>query len=258
MKLKALIIDDEADNRELLGRLLSIYCPSIEVCGEAADANEAYARIIDHRPHVIFLDIHMPGNNGFSILKRFSEMPFEVVFVTSFDEYAIEAIRFNALDYLLKPIEVHELKETVSRLEKIIAAKINRQMQVVNLVLQLEQENPVKKLAVHHMDSVVLLSLSDITHLAANGNYSTITTLKGETFTSSKNLGEFEDMFGSYPKFVRVNKHCIVNLDHINDYSKGEPCMLTVNHKHSIEISRRKKKEVLTLMKSNNILSSDR
>jgi two-component system, LytTR family, response regulator len=249
MKLKTLIIDDEPDNRSVLRSLLTLYCPSIEICAEASNAREAYEMIVDHKPHVIFLDIQMPGNNGFSILKKFTEIPFEVVFVTSYDRYAIEAIRFSALDYLLKPVEISELRATVRRIENTIEKKQNRQMQLVNLVIGMENENTTKKLAVHQNDSVVFLPLHHITHLEAERNYTWIFTEEKEKYASAKNLGEFEEMFEDYPQFLRISKSHIVNLEHINDYSKGEPCLITVNHHFSFEISRRKKNEILGILK---------
>jgi two-component system LytT family response regulator len=252
MKLKALIIDDEADNRGVLRKLLTKFCPGVEVCAEADSVASAYEKIIDHKPQVIFLDIQMPGDNGFSLLKKFTEIPFEVIFVTSYDRYAIEAIKFSALDYLLKPVEISELQATVGRLEKVIEQKGTRKKQVVNLILHLEEEDIEKKVAVHQNDSVVLLPLREITHMEAERNYTLIVTSKKEKFTSSKNLGEFEDMLENYPQFIRINKHCLINMNFINDYSKGEPCMLTVNGEFSFEISRRKKQEILEILKKKN------
>src|SRR4051812_9135626 len=100
MKLTALIVDDEADSRSVLCSLLKEFCPSVSICGQASGIESAYEMIIEHKPHVVFLDIQMPGGNGFSLLKKFLEVPFEVIFVTSYDEYALEAIKFSALDYL--------------------------------------------------------------------------------------------------------------------------------------------------------------
>ncbi|TND10216.1 MAG: LytTR family two component transcriptional regulator [Bacteroidetes bacterium] len=249
MKLKALIIDDEADSRSVLRKLAEQHCPGIDICGEASNVSAAYKMIIDHKPQVIFLDIQMPGDNGFAILKKFIEIPFEVIFVTSYDEYAIEAIKFNALDYLLKPVEINELKTTVARLEKVVEKKEVRQKQLVNLIIHLEREDIEKKLAVHKNDTVVLLPLRDITHMQAERNYTQIVTSSNEFFTSSKNLGEFEDLLEGYRQFVRINKQYIVNVNFINDYSKGEPCMLTVNNQFCFEISRRKKQEILDVLK---------
>ena len=246
MEIKAIIVDDESDNRSVLRNLLKMFCPQIKLVGEAENIDEAYNVIQDHKPDVVFLDIQMPGGNGFNLLKKFKEIPFEVVFVTGYDKYALEAIQLSALHYLMKPIEVGELQEAVKRIENSIKSK--------DMLLQLENvqqnlEGLEKRIVIHDNNQVVFLPLQDITHLEGEGKYTLIYT-NTKKYTSSKNLGEYEEMLKSSSQFLRISKSCIVNLNCVTNYSKGEPCMLTVNEKHIYDISRRKKHELLEKMKN--------
>ena len=248
MNIKVLIVDDEPDNRSVLCTLLREFCPDVVVCGEASNIDTAYELIVQHKPHAVFLDIQMPGGNGFALLKKFTEVPFDVVFLTSYDQYAIEAIRFSALDYLLKPIEVEQLKNAVAAIARSINKRQSYQRQIINVIRHLESKGMERKLAFHHNDMVVFLPPGEIMFLEAERNYTVIKTTKGERYSSSKNLGEYEELFSSDPQFFRISKSCIVNLDHVISYSKGEPCMLFINDS-SFEISRRKKTELIERMR---------
>jgi two-component system LytT family response regulator len=196
------------------------------------------------KPHAVFLDIQMPKANGFDLLQKYIYVPFEVIFITSYDQYALEAIRFSALDYLLKPVEVEELKRAVKRIEVRQEMKTQNE-KVMNLLAHIENKEAEKKIAVHINDKVKFLSLAEITHMDGERNYTFIYNIKGEKYSSSKNLGEFEEMLKAYPQFIRISKSCLVNMNHVSGYSKGEPCVLVIANRWNFEISRRKKQEVL-------------
>jgi two-component system LytT family response regulator len=245
MKIDAIIVDDEADNRSVLNNLLKMFCPQISVKGEAQNIEEAFDLISEHKPDVVFLDIQMPGGNGFSLLKKYKEIPFKVVFVTGYDKYALEAIQLSALHYLMKPVEVSDLLDAVKRIEQTIQNK-NLQLQLENVEQNLE--GSVKRIVIHENNQVFFLPLNDITHLEGDGKYTFIYT-SNKKYSSSKNLGEFENMLEGNKQFFRIGKSCMVNLNFITNYSKGEPCMLTVSEKFIYEISRRKKQELLEKMK---------
>jgi two-component system LytT family response regulator len=249
MELKALIVDDEPDSRSVLSSLITEFCPKIRICAEAPGAQQAYDLVIAHKPDVVFLDIQMPGGNGFSFLKKFNDIPFEVIFVTSYDKYAIEAIRFSALDYLLKPVEVERLIQSAQRLEHSVAKKQGQHRQIVNLITHMENKGIEKKIALHRNDLVSFVPLGEITYLEGERNYTCIHTLDHSKYTSSRNLGEFEEILESYPQFLRISKSCIANLNHVSSYSKGEPCMLFIAGENGFEISRRKKQELIERLK---------
>lgn len=249
MELTALIVDDEADSRSVLKQLLKSFCPQIKVVGEASNVTAAFDLIVKINPQVVFLDIQMPGGNGFSLLKKFEEIPFEVIFVTSYDKYAIEAIKLSALHYLMKPVEVDDLILAAERLEKSILKNEKHKEQLVNVIFNVEGKEIEKRIAVHYNDRVKLLLLSDITFFEGERNYTTINLANGEKFNSAKNLGEFEETLEGNPQFFRIGKGFIVNLNYVTAYSKGERCTLTVSGKHDFEISRRKKQEFLDRIK---------
>jgi two-component system, LytTR family, response regulator len=245
MEITAILVDDEADSRKVLQNLLKMFCPDIKVVGEASNIDAAYDLIAEQNPAVVFLDIQMPGGYGFNLLKRYRELPFEVIFVTGYDKYALEAIKLSAIHYLMKPVEVADLQDAIKRLKKNVTSK-DLLLQLENLEYNLEAVE--KKIIIHTNDKVVFLPLKDITHFEGERNYTNI-YLGGKKYTSSKNLGEYEEMLEGNKQFFRIGKSCIVNLNYITNYSKGEPCMLTVNEKFTYEISRRKKQELLDKLK---------
>lgn len=246
--ITCLIVDDELNSRGVLKTLLRRFCPQLHILGEAENAEEAYRKITELRPQLVFLDVQMPGGNGFSLLRRFVEVPFQVIFVTSYDQYAIEAIRFSALYYLMKPIEVHYLKEAVSKLISLANDGELYQRQIINLLGNEGKPGIEKKLAVHSHDSVVFLSLQEVVFLEAMDEYTGIFTINGERYTSSKNLGKWEEMIAPYEQFFRIGKSFIINLNYIEQYTKGEPCFITVRGNYVFEVSRRKKQEFLRRM----------
>ncbi|MBL0047229.1 MAG: response regulator transcription factor [Bacteroidetes bacterium] len=248
--IKALIIDDEASSRNVLKQLLMRFCPEITVCGEASNSDIAYELILSTQPQLVFLDIQMPSGNGFSLLRKFEKIDFEIVFVTSFDQFAIEAIKFNALDYLLKPVEVADLKAAVKKTVNRINEKHFSSPLVVNLLANLRQETQEKKIPLHSSNNVRFVSIGDIIFFEADGNYTNIETGMGEKFISSKNLKEFEEMLEGITQFIRVNKSVIVNINKIASYSKAEPYILVVGKNKEFEISRRKRNEVLERLKN--------
>ena len=245
MTINALIIDDEVSSRNVLKQLLLKFCPEITICGESDNADKAYLLIQEKKPQLVFLDIHMPSGNGFTLLRKFDKIDFEVVFVTSFDHFAIEAIKFNALDYLLKPVEVNDLKAAVSKAEQRILEKHSSAPLIVNLLANLTDENKEKKIPLHTANSVRFVELNEILFFEADGNYTHIETQSGEKFISSKNLKEFESMLEGIKQFIRVNKSAIVNSTRIASYSKTEPYLLSISSDKEFEISRRKRIEVL-------------
>jgi len=243
-------VDDEGSSREVLKALLKKFCPTIQITGEACNVDEAYKFITELKPEVVFLDVQMPGGNGFSLLKRFIEIPFQVIFVTSYDKYALDAIRCSALYYLMKPIEVPFLLDAVDKLNSRIENRNTQKSQILNLIHNESTPGIEKKIAVHSTDTVVFLPVNEIIYLEGMDEYTSIQTLQGNKFTSSKNLGKFEEMLDSFPQFLRISKSHIVNINYVDHYTKGEPCFITISAKYTFEISRRRKREFLDRIKN--------
>lgn len=238
-KIDYIIIDDEKNSREVLKKLLLPYNDDFNFVGEASNSDSAFELIKSINPHLIFLDIQMPGGDGFSLLKKIeNEIDFEVIFITSFDQYALNAIKVNAADYLLKPIDIDELEKTVQKIQKKLADKIF-----------LYQNKPShKKLTVHYGDKVKIIMSSEVSHIEANGRYSNIFTTNGHKYTTPRNLKDIEVFFGN-SKFMRISKSLTINVSEISEYSKGDPFVIKLNSGYSFEVARRKKAEVLSMLK---------
>jgi two-component system LytT family response regulator len=248
-KITAIIVDDEKSNREVLTNLLKSFFADVELLGEAAGVEEAYKLIIAKKPQLVFLDIQMPRQSGFNLLKKFEELPFEVIFVTSYDQYAINAIKFSALDYLLKPVEVKDLQSAIAKAKKSILLKIGQQAQMISLVRSIDPASKTKKIAVHAGEAVKLLDETDIIFIESDGRYCTIHTVSGTRYTTPKYLKDFEEYLGSDTDLIRIHKSFMINAQHIKSYSKGEPCMIEMSNGKTFEVARRKKVEMLERVK---------
>jgi two-component system, LytTR family, response regulator len=243
-KLKCIIVDDEAPGRLVLRELLAHYCTNVDVVAEAGNITEAYDLITTHKPDFVLLDIQMPGGSGFDLLKKFDEIHFDVIFVTSYDKYAVSAIKFSALDYLLKPVEIQELVAAVGKVEANKNELPQKNQLYLNLLNNLDENTIEKKLPVHHKDKVRLISLGDVVSFEADSNYTQIFTTQDEKYSSAKLLKDFEEVLSSHSQFIRVNKSAIININYVREYSKGTPCIIYMNNSKEYEISRRKKAEI--------------
>ncbi|MES2513855.1 MAG: response regulator transcription factor [Bacteroidota bacterium] len=248
-KITAIIIDDEEHNRNLLDTLLTKYCPLIDVISEASCVDEAIKKIDIHNPQLIFLDIRMPGKSGFDLLKQFSKIDFEVIFISAFDEYAITAFEFNALGYILKPIDYSKLIKSVDKaITKINLNQSNEEILHFSRTID-SKEDRVNKIAIHHNDKVVLVKINEIVSVEGNGNTCILKMLNNKNYFSSKDLKLFEAMLENVGNFIRVSRSVILNVDCIKSYSKGEVCDIELVNGTVYEIPRRKKAEVLSKMK---------
>lgn len=247
--IKAIIVDDEKNSRIVLHNLLSNFCKTVEIAGEASSAEEAYPLILEKKPELVFLDIQMPTGTGFSLLQKFEQVPFEVVFITSYDEYAINAIKFNALDYLLKPVEITELQAAVKKAEDRIGNTLRTDTGMQNLIENLDKELLDQRISFHKNDQVHYVSIRDISHLRSDGNYTNVVTAHQGVYNSSKTLKEYDDYLSVFPGFIRVHRNCLINVRYLKSYSKGEPCVITMDNGDTVEVSRRKKQEVLEALR---------
>lgn len=244
-RIRTIIVDDEKNSREVLSKLLELKHPEIEVVGEAINVEDAYGLCLELKPQLVFLDIQMPRADGFNLLKKFDEIPFDVVFVTGFDQYAITAIKFSALDYLLKPVEIDDLNYAIKKAIKNMGLKTSSQAQIINLLHSLDTDTFDRKFATHSGGKVKMLSEKSIVFIEGDGRYCHLTTDTGEVFTTPKNLKEFEDYFGIKSTLIRISKSLIINSSYIKEYSKGEPFIIKMTTDELFEVARRKKPKVL-------------
>ena len=246
MNIKAIIVEDEQKNRENLRQLLLKHCPEIDIIACCSSAAEAYEAIVSLQPELVFLDIEMPGGNGFSLLESLPEIHFEVIFVTAYDHYGIQAIKFSALDYILKPIDIDELIQAVAKAAKKIGTQAeNRQM------LHLLQNNKLpdehKTLALSLADKIEFIEISSIVRCEAENNYTTFYLKDGQQLVVSKTLKEFDELLGSY-RFLRVHQSHLINLNEVKSYIKSDGGYIRMKDGTSVSISRQRKEWVLKIL----------
>ncbi len=241
--ITAIIIEDEAKSRASLSAKLSEYCPSVKVVAEAEDGVEGKAMIETYAPQLVFLDIEMPRLNGFEMLNAIPEKKFNVIFTTAYDHYAIQAIRYAAFDYLLKPVDVEELKTAVGKLAGINAGVIDMQSKLLHekMLYPMKQLN---KLAVPTLEGIMFYNINDIVQLEANRNYTNIFFIDRSKITASKTLKEFEELLPA-DVFFRAHHSHIINLGYIKRYIKGDGGQIELQTGVYVDVSRRKKEEFL-------------
>lgn len=240
--LTAVLIDDEAHCLNTLRWNLSTFFPEINIVGEAMDGNDGFKIINEINPDVIFLDVEMPGMNGFEMLNKFDKINFKVIFITAHNEYAIRAIKLNAIDYLMKPIDKDELKTAILRLisdgDEITFRKIQ------NLKYNMNSRPEMQRIIIGTIDGYQFFDLKEITFFEADSNYSYIHFNDGTKVLSTKTLKEFEDVLPPNI-FFRCHHSNIVNFQYIKKYIKGDGGEIELIDGKRIIISRRRKQEFI-------------
>jgi len=252
--LRAIIIDDEVKGRVALRQKLLDYCGDVQVVAEAADGEEGIAMIRLHLPQIVFLDIEMPRMDGFDMLRGIENKNFQIVFTTAYDQYAIRAIKFAAFDYLLKPVDIEELRSCVARIRQFMQshtdARLGRPETGQKLSVLEENLHPgatLRKIAIPTMDGLLFFNLSDIVHLEAQSNYTGVFFLDGSRLLASRTLKEFEDLLPP-DVFFRAHHSHIINLQYIKRYIRGDGGQIEMQNGNYVDLARRKKEEFLRLM----------
>ena len=192
--IRALIVDDELNSIEVLQSLIRINCPQLTVVNSAQSVEEAIQKIELLQPDLVFLDIQMPTATGFDLLKHFgSELPFQLIFVTSYDQFALSAIKFSALDYLLKPVDVSDLKEAVNKAIEKVESQKSVAFLYETLMNNLSSSTVKQSIVVHDRDHVNVVSLADVNYLESDGRYSKLVLGDGRTLVIARTLKDFED-----------------------------------------------------------------
>ncbi|MBI1838122.1 MAG: response regulator transcription factor [Flavobacteriia bacterium] len=240
--MRAIIVDDVEKVALSLKEMISTYCTDVQLIAIANNADQAEELIGNLKPDIVFLDIHMPGRGGFDLLQSMEKIDFSIIFVSAYNEYAIKAVRFGAIDYILKPVDVSELKEAIERAkEKHSTKKIEIQNLLNNLNKPGDDSNTI---IINSERGSSFLKIADIIRIEADGNYSIIFTVSGEKVISSKNLKTFENFLENY-SFIRVHHSHVINMKYIKELNKGEQLELVLTNKEIIPISVRKKQGFL-------------
>lgn len=243
----AIIIDDEMKGRIALSQKLHDYCSDVRLVGKAESGEEGIRLIEKLNPDIVFLDIEMPGMDGFEMLLQLPQKTFDLIFTTAYDQYAIKAIKYAAFDYLLKPIDIEELKLAVSKSNNLQNRNTEKKLEI--LYQNLHSKSNLKKIAISSMDGLIFFNINDIIHLEASNNYTTIYFINHPKLIVSRTLKDFEDLLPA-DVFFRTHHSYLVNLNYIKRYIKGDGGQIEMQDGTYLDVSRRKKEDFLKAMGS--------
>ena len=242
---KAIIIDDENRSVETLRVILQQFCADeVQVVGTANSIQEAYTLIHTVLPDIVFLDVEMPHGSGFDLLEKIQKPTFEVIFTTGFDRYAITAIKFSALDYLLKPINIEEVKDAISKAKKRIEGK-HTQNSLEHLINNLRHpKDKNNKIPISVVNGFQFVPVNTIVYCEADDDYTYVHLVDSQKLTVTKNIKEFEDILANYD-FFRIHHSFLLNRDYIKRYIKGEGGTILTEQGSELPVSRRRKQDFL-------------
>ena len=240
--IRAVLIDDESKAIEVLKQKLHTYCPEIQVIGTASTTELAYDLITANHPQLVFMDIAMPKENGFDLLRRLPNLNFELIFVTGFDSFALDAIKFCAIGYVLKPIENEELIDAVGKARRRIVEKLNSERNQQLLENMLNPGNSRNRIGIPTEAGLEFIPTEDIIRCEGFQKYTKVIALGRKILLSSYNIGEFRKLLERYG-FYAPHKSHLINLHHISRYDKEG--IVTMSDDSHVPVSRRKKQEFM-------------
>ena len=246
MTLKALIVDDEFNARNNLKILIDEFCPELEIIGLAESAEEARKVIAKEKPDVVFLDIAMPTEDGFSLLKSYEDRSFSVVFTTAYNEYALKAFKENAIDYLEKPISIDDLQKAVQKVLRMHGTGNQKSPAELSEIVDSVMDDKNDRISVPTRDGYIIIRNTDIVHLEASDNYTMIYLIDGSRHLSSKNIKVYEENLNQ-SIFFRTHKSHIINVEHhLKEFSRSEGNMAVLTNGINVPIARRKMSDFLS------------
>lgn len=244
--IKAVIVDDEPALRELNETILKKNFDEVEVIGNLGSVVDAVEFINQHKPQLLILDIRLSDGTGFNILQRIEPYNYAVIFVTAYDEFAIKAIRFSAIDYILKPIDEQEYCAAIERaLSSVNSSKLQDQVQTFFSYYERKTQN--RKIVLKTVDAINIIDVSDITHCKSDSNYTTFYLISGEKIMVSKAMKEYEDILLDYD-FFRPHHSYLVNLNYITKLNKSDGGFLVLKDGSEIPVSLRRKKKLIEVL----------
>lgn len=243
--MTALLIDDEKHCRDVLTLLLKRYCPHVQILANCASGAEGQTAIETLHPDLVFLDIEMPGMSGFDMLEACRYSKFRVIFTTAFNEYAIKAIKHNALDYILKPVDKDELIRAVSKAEQELASQAPPR--VDQLLTYLQTQRAGDRIALPTMEGLQIIHSEEIYYCESDGGYTRFALKNGQIILISKTLKEVEEVLES-KGFCRVHHSYLINLRYVQRYIRGDGGEVVMANNKTLPVSRNKKQEFLSLL----------
>lgn len=240
MTIDSIIVEDELHNRNNLAQLLITYCPEVNIVASCADADEAMEAIYQFKPQLVFLDIQMPGRDAFDLLADLKRIDFEIIFVTAYSEYGIKAVKFSAIDYLLKPIDINELKSAVVKAFERIKLNIENR-KLLNLLHYLKQaDKSDHRIAIASLKEIRLVPVSDIVRCESDNTYTLFHLQTDEKILSTSSILHYEELLSEYG-FLRCHQSHLVNRKYIRSLLKSDGYYLSLNNNVTIPVSRSKR-----------------
>ena len=244
--IRAVVIEDEEHSRKMLMAMLHEHCQVITVVASADSVRTGVTAISEQRPELVFLDIELQSETSFEILEKLPEINFELIFTTAFDHYALKAIKFCAIDYLLKPIDLSELRIAVAKAEKRLnRAYLNKNLEVlVHNMKSGSQSN--HRIALSTLEGLLFVNVSDIIYCESSGPYTRFVFKQADDIVTSRHLKEYEDLLSGY-EFFRIHKSYLVNLQEIKKYIRGEGGQLIMSNGAALNVSKQRKEDFLRI-----------
>lgn len=245
--IKAVIVEDEKRSRETLSGLLKLYAKNLDVVAEAEDVQSGIEVIKNHKPDVVFLDIQMPDGSGFKLLEAFEDINFEIVFTTAYDQFAIKAIKYSALDYLLKPIFPDDLIKAIEKVEE--RKKMKSQRPNVDVLLEnlKKPKDELPKIVLSTAEKMHVVLVKDIVRCESDNYYTHFFFADGERILISKTLKENEELLSEY-NFIRPHKSHLINVQYIKSFLKNEGGVILLTDGSKVPVSRRKKEKIVEII----------
>ncbi|MES2761166.1 MAG: LytTR family DNA-binding domain-containing protein [Bacteroidota bacterium] len=244
--IKAIIIDDETNNQELISNLLSSYADNIQVVSVADSVENGYKAIVEQQPDLVFLDIQMPDGTGFDLLKKFEKVNFKVIFVTAHQEYAIEAFKYSALDYLLKPLSPSNLISAIKKVEESFNSdELNLKLKTL-LSNITEPAKTKRKIVLKTMERIYSVDLNDVIRFESDGGYTKVYLFDGKRIMVSRTMKEFDDLLTDVG-FLRVHNSHLINMNYLFCFEKTEGHII-MKDESIVPVSNRKKEQLLELL----------
>ena len=246
--IRTIIIDDEPSAISVLTTLLQRHCKDdVELIATSNSPEEGRSLIEQLHPDLVFLDIEMPGMSGVDLVRSFKAPDFRVVFVTAYDDYAVDAFRVSAIDYLLKPIGSEDVIKVIQKIKADVRnelGKLSLQLQNLDKLLNNHSENSEQKIGIAMSDKIVFINFSSIIYCEASGPYTHVYLTDGQKLVSSKALGEFESQLKGN-KFFRIHHHYLINLRHVKEFQRHDGGYVKMENNKELEVSQRKRKDFL-------------
>ena len=244
--INCVIIDDEERARNGLSKMIATYCTGIKVVATAGTVKDGLATIKEHEPHLVFLDIDMPDGDGFELLSQVGEIDFDVIFATAYDQFAVKAFRFSAMDYLVKPIDLELLIEAVEKVKD--KTKSNNRKDQYSVLQDVVSQHKFTKIALPSNDGVLFVEIGNIIRMESDGNYTSVIMTNGDKHMVTKQLGEYEDILNENG-FFRIHHSNLINLNRIKKYIRGRGGYVVMEDGSSVDVSARRRDEFLAMMK---------